>query len=69
MGPSILRSTSLGAVPRRCRVGRVFVVGGRAMPIAFYGRHFHTGAHRRFWLMLAAVIAFLLAVLWAKPIG
>ena len=39
------------------------------MTTAFYGRHFHLGAHRRFWLILAAVVAFLLAVFWAQPIG
>ncbi len=39
------------------------------MSTVFYERHFHTGAHRRLWLMLAATIAFLLAVLWSQPAG
>lgn len=32
-------------------------------------RHWRVGSHRRFWLMAAAVLAFLLAFLWARPMG
>ena len=32
-------------------------------------RHLQLGAHRRFWLILAAIIAFLLAALWTQPVG
>ena len=39
------------------------------MALAFYERHFHIGAHRRFWLMAIGVAAFVLAALWAQPTG
>lgn len=39
------------------------------MSIAFHRRHFRVSTHRRFWLIVDAVIAFLLAALWAAPIG
>jgi hypothetical protein len=39
------------------------------MAIAFHGKHFHFDAHHPFWLWFAAVLAFLFAALWAKPIG
>jgi len=32
-------------------------------------RHFHIGAYHRLWLVLAALVAFLMAALWAQPIG
>ena len=34
------------------------------MATVFYHKHFHAGAHHRFWLILVAIIAFLLAALW-----
>ncbi len=39
------------------------------MALAFHERHFHVGAHRRFWLIVVSAMAFVLAVLWAQPIG
>lgn len=38
------------------------------MAIAFHHKPLHLGAHRRFWLILAALLAFLLAVLWTQPV-
>jgi hypothetical protein len=38
------------------------------MTIAFHRKHFHAGAHHRFWLIITALIAFLLAVLWTQPV-
>ncbi len=37
------------------------------MTIASHQKHFHIGAHR-FWLIVSAVLAFLLAALWAQPV-
>lgn len=39
------------------------------MPLAFDPKHFHFGVHRRLWLVLAAVLAFLLAAIWSQPVG
>jgi len=39
------------------------------MSIAFHHKHLHAGAHHSLWLLLATMLAFLLAALWAKPIG
>ena len=39
------------------------------MVITFHHKHFHIVVHRRFWLIVAAVITFLLVALWSKPIG
>ena len=38
------------------------------MAIAFHHKHLHLGAHRRFWLIAAALLAFLFAVLWTQPV-
>jgi hypothetical protein len=38
------------------------------MALAWRDRHFHAGAHHRFWLLLAAMMAFLMALLWAQPV-
>ncbi len=38
------------------------------MTAIFHHKHYHTGAHHRLWLILAAVIAFLFAALWTQPI-
>ena len=38
------------------------------MAIAFYRKHLHFGAHHRLWLILAALLAFLLVVLWTQPV-
>jgi len=39
------------------------------MAIAFQGKHFHLDTHHPFWLWFAMLLAFVLAALWAKPIG
>lgn len=39
------------------------------MAIAFDPKHLQIGSHHRFWLILAALLAFLLAALWTQPIG
>jgi len=39
------------------------------MGIAFQRRHLAAGTHHRFWLIVAAMLAFFLAALWARPIG
>ena len=39
------------------------------MGVVFYRKHFHFGLHRRFWLIATALLAFLLAALWTRPIG
>ncbi len=46
-----------------------FVLGRLPMGIAFHHKHLYAGAHHSFWLILAAVVAFLMAALWATPIG
>ncbi len=46
-----------------------FVLGRLPMGIAFHHKHLYAGAHHSFWLVLAAVLAFLMAALWATPIG
>ena len=35
------------------------------MVIAFHRKRLDVGAHHRLWLIIAGMIAFLLAVLWA----
>lgn len=32
-------------------------------------RHFNIGVHPRFWLIVATLLAFLMAALWARPVG
>lgn len=32
-------------------------------------RHFQPTAHHRLWLIIEGLIAFVLAALWAQPIG
>ncbi len=39
------------------------------MAIVFHKKDIHIGAHHRLWLILATAIAFLMAVLWAQPVG
>ena len=39
------------------------------MALAFQPRNLRLGALHRFWIVAAAVVAFLLAALWAQPIG
>jgi hypothetical protein len=36
---------------------------------AWHLRHFHPGAHHRLWVILAAVLAFLMVALWPRSIG
>jgi len=38
------------------------------MAIVFHPKHWQAGAHHRFWLILAALLAFVLAALWAQPV-
>jgi len=38
------------------------------MGTAFHRKHVAVGAHHRFWLIVGAMIAFLLAALWAAPV-
>jgi hypothetical protein len=38
------------------------------MDALFYHKHLHVGAHHRVWLFVAALVAFLLAALWAQPV-
>lgn len=38
------------------------------MAIAFHHKPVPVGAHRRFWLVVAALLAFLFAVLWTQPL-
>ena len=52
-----------GTVSFSTRKGRV------AMVTVLDPRHLQLGAHRRFWLIVAAIIAFLLAALWTQPVG
>ncbi len=42
---------------------------GVTMAIAFQHGHFRLDAHHPFWLWFATVLAFILAALWANPIG
>jgi len=39
------------------------------MALAWHDKHVHGATHHRFWLILATLATFLLATLWAKPIG
>ncbi len=39
------------------------------MPRILSPKHYHANAVHRFWLYLAAATAFLLAALWAQPVG
>jgi|GEM_PF-3045231 len=32
-------------------------------------RHLHESSRHPFWLIVTAAVAFLLAVLWARPVG
>jgi len=34
----------------------------------FIQHHFHPQSHHRFWQLTIALLAFLLALLWARPI-
>ena len=38
------------------------------MVTTFHRKHLALGTHHRLWLILSAVIAFLLAALWAQPV-
>lgn len=42
---------------------------GVEMAFAFHHKHLHLDSHHPFWLWMAAVAAFILAVFWARPIG
>ncbi len=39
------------------------------MAFAFHQKHLHFGMDHRFWLIVAAMIAFLLAALWTQPVN
>lgn len=39
------------------------------MGLTFHRKHLHLDSHDPLWLWLAALAAFILAALWAKPIG
>jgi hypothetical protein len=39
------------------------------MALACHRPHFHIDVHHPFWLWVAMIVAFLLAALWATPIG
>lgn len=39
------------------------------MAFAFHGKHLHLGVYHRFWLIAAAMIAFLLVALWTQPVN
>jgi hypothetical protein len=39
------------------------------MAFAFQHGRFHVDVHHPFWLWFATVLAFILAALWANPIG
>ncbi len=39
------------------------------MALVFHDDHHRTGLRHRLWELLAAVIAFLLVVLWTRPAG
>lgn len=47
---------------------RDLLKGNAAMLAAIDPRRLRVGTHHRLWLVVSAVMAFLLAVLWAKPI-
>jgi len=39
------------------------------MLAVFEPKHLHLGAYHRLWLILVAAMAFLMAALWAQPVG
>ena len=39
------------------------------MPFTLDPRHVHVGSHHRFWLIVVAIAAFIIAAFWAQPIG
>ena len=39
------------------------------MPFALDPKHVRAGSHHRFWLVVVAVAAFMIAAFWAQPIG
>jgi len=39
------------------------------MGTIFDPRHLNIGVHSRFWLIVATLLAFLMAALWARPVG
>lgn len=38
------------------------------MPFALDPKHIHVGSHHRFWLVVVAIAAFIIAAFWAQPI-
>ena len=40
-----------------------------AMPFTLGQKHVHVGSHHRFWLIVVAIAAFIIAAFWAQPIG
>ena len=39
------------------------------MPSVLDPKHLLAGSHHRFWLIIAAIAAFVIAAFWAQPIG
>ena len=39
------------------------------MPFTLDPKHLHVGSHHRFWLILVAIAAFIIAAFWTQPIG
>lgn len=62
--PVALMSPGAGGASLIVRSG-----SGTSMGIVSQHRPLQVGAPRRLWLIVSAVIAFLLAVLWAQPTG